>query len=140
MLILDTDIVSLLHVGDPAIVQRVELTREAEEIVTTIITKAEVLRGRIEYMLKAHDREHFLKAQRLVLLSEARLAETPIIHLNDSALDESGSVQRDRRTRGIGRSDLLIAAIAMASDAILATRNMKHFSKVPRLRIANWKD
>jgi len=42
--------------------------------------------------------------------------------------------------RKIGRADLLIASIALASSATLATRNLKDFAFVPGLRTENWAD
>ena len=140
MLILDTDIVTLAHVGNPVIARHIEQTRKSEEIVVTIITKVEILRGRFDYLLKASNKEQFLKAQRLLVLSEAQLDEASVLLLNDAALDIFAMLQQTRGTRSIGRSDLLIAAIALAHDATVATRNMKHFSKVPMLRLANWRD
>lgn len=40
----------------------------------------------------------------------------------------------------IGRVDLLIASIALANKAVLVTRNLKDFEKVPGLQLANWAD
>jgi tRNA(fMet)-specific endonuclease VapC len=140
MLILDTDIVTLAHVGNPVIARHIEQTRKSEEIAVTIITKVEILRGRFDYLLKAGNKEQFLKAQRLLVQSEAQLDEVPILFLDDAALDVFSTLQQTRGTRSIGRSDLLIAAIALAHNATVATRNMKHFSKVPMLRLANWRD
>ena len=38
----------------------------------------------------------------------------------------------------IGTMDLKIAAIALANDAILLSRNLTDFSKVPALRVEDW--
>ncbi len=38
----------------------------------------------------------------------------------------------------IGTMDLKIAAIALANDATLLTRNLSDFSKVPDLRVEDW--
>jgi tRNA(fMet)-specific endonuclease VapC len=38
----------------------------------------------------------------------------------------------------IGTMDLKIASIALANDAILLTRNLLDFSKVPDLRLEDW--
>ena len=40
----------------------------------------------------------------------------------------------------IGRSDLLIASIALAHQATLVTRNVRHFRQVPGLNVENWAD
>ena len=38
----------------------------------------------------------------------------------------------------MGNMDLLIAAHALASDAVLVTNNIRHYKNVPRLRVENW--
>jgi tRNA(fMet)-specific endonuclease VapC len=38
----------------------------------------------------------------------------------------------------IGANDLLIAAHALALDAVLVTDNVREFRRVPKLRIVNW--
>ena len=40
----------------------------------------------------------------------------------------------------IGAMDLKIACIAITADATLLTRNVGDFSKVPKLKFANWLD
>lgn len=40
----------------------------------------------------------------------------------------------------VGTQDLKIAAIALAHDALLLTRNSLDFAKVPGLRFENWLD
>ena len=38
----------------------------------------------------------------------------------------------------IGIFDELIASICLAHNAVLVTRNTKHFERIPGLRIENW--
>ncbi len=38
----------------------------------------------------------------------------------------------------IGNMDMLIAASALAENAVLVTNNIAHFSRVPNLNIDNW--
>lgn len=42
---------------------------------------------------------------------------------------------RIRRITGISTPDALIAATALVSDLVLVTRNVKHFRRVPALRL-----
>jgi tRNA(fMet)-specific endonuclease VapC len=46
--------------------------------------------------------------------------------------------QLEAAGRSIGSMDLLIAAHALALDATLVTNNHAHFSRVDRLKTANW--
>jgi tRNA(fMet)-specific endonuclease VapC len=43
-----------------------------------------------------------------------------------------------RKGRPSGEADMMIAAIAMAGNAILVTDNTKHFCHVENLRLENW--
>ena len=75
--------------------------------------------------------------------SEAReelLAQIEVVLLNNASLT---IFQRLRGTKGlkrIGRADLLIASIALAQQATLVTRNLRHFRQVPNLKAVNWVD
>ena len=40
----------------------------------------------------------------------------------------------------VGTMDLKIASICLAHDALLLSRNLVDFEKVPELRVANWLD
>ena len=46
----------------------------------------------------------------------------------------------DRRRLRVGTMDLKIAAICIAHDATLLSRNLVDFEKVPGLRVENWLD
>ena len=66
------------------------------------------------------------------------LIKLPILPFDDAAADAFHRL-RDARVR-IGTMDLKIAAICMALDATLLTRNLVDFEKVPGLRVENWLD
>jgi tRNA(fMet)-specific endonuclease VapC len=138
MVILDSDIVTLMHAEHPAVVRHLESTDD--EIAITIITVIEVLRGRFDYLMKAAAREQFLHAQRLLRYSSQKLEELPTLLLDDTALDHFESLQEKKGLKKIGRADLLIASIALARRATLVTRNLKHFRLIPQLKCENWVD
>src|SRR5688572_30018182 len=96
MLILDTDVVTLLQGGHPGVVRNLEAARLTQAVATTIITFVEVLRGRFEFLLKANGREQFLKAQALLRHSEERLRELPTLELDDESLDAFDQLLRSR--------------------------------------------
>ena len=70
--------------------------------------------------------------------SERDLAKIRIVPVDSAAAAEFDSLRQNRKLRTIGRADLLIASIARARDATLVTRNLRHFEKVPGLRVENW--
>lgn len=44
----------------------------------------------------------------------------------------------ERQGQPIGNMDMLIAAHALAEDAVLVTHNTREFERVPGLRVENW--
>jgi tRNA(fMet)-specific endonuclease VapC len=59
-----------------------------------------------------------------------------VLDFNDSAAVEYQRL-REARLR-VGTMDLKIAAIVLAHDATLLTRNLADFRKVPNLKIEDW--
>ncbi|MGV2390469.1 MAG UNVERIFIED_CONTAM: hypothetical protein LVR29_26230 [Microcystis novacekii LVE1205-3] len=64
MYLLDTDTLTHLHAGNTNVINRLESLQD-EEVALTIVTKVEILRGRIDYLLKAFSGRYLLKAQEL---------------------------------------------------------------------------
>lgn len=137
--ILDTDTISRLHAGDPRVQQHRERFDPAD-IVTTIITRIEILRGRFEFVLKAADGGQLLQAQEWLVRSVELLDQITNVPLDASAAQQFDKLRLNRKLKKIGRADLLIAATALAHGATLVTRNLKHFRQVPGLKVENWAD
>ncbi|MDZ8054057.1 MAG: hypothetical protein RMX68_019830 [Aulosira sp. ZfuVER01] len=87
MHLLDTDTLTHLYAGNPNVVERLKAVGDPE-VGITIITKAEVLRGRIDYLLKAETGENLLKAQELLFRTEELLRQLLIIPISQVASDE----------------------------------------------------
>lgn len=141
MLVLDTDHISVLERSDS--VERARLIHRldqagAETVVTTIISYEEQSRGWLAYVTRARSVTEQIDAyQRL-----SRHLET-YRHL--IVLDyEHTAAEHFRRLRSarirIGTLDLKIAAITLANGAILLSRNLKDFERVPNLTVENWLD
>jgi tRNA(fMet)-specific endonuclease VapC len=139
MYLLDTDTLSHLHAGNVNIVNRLENSQD-DEIAITIITQVEILRGRIDYLLKAFSGVDLLKAQELFSRSEILLAQLPIILIDEGVASEFERLQSVSKFRKIGRADLLIASITLSKGATLVTRNLRHFRQIPNLLVENWVD
>jgi tRNA(fMet)-specific endonuclease VapC len=139
MYLLDTDTLTHLHTGNPNVVNRLKSVADTE-VGISIVTKAEILRGRIDYLIKAETGESLLKAQELLFRTELLLAELLIIPLDRSASIEFDRLRNVSKFRKIGRADLLISSITLANRATLVTRNLRHFRQIPGLKLENWVD
>lgn len=73
MYILDTDTLTHLYAGHPRVVANLR-DIEDPDIVITIITKIELLRGRFEFVLKAESGAGVLRAYELLARTEDLLA------------------------------------------------------------------
>jgi tRNA(fMet)-specific endonuclease VapC len=60
---------------------------------------------------------------------------------NDETALIAAEIRAELEKRGqvIGPYDLMIAAIALERDLIVATSNVREFSRAPRLRIEDWR-
>jgi tRNA(fMet)-specific endonuclease VapC len=139
MYLLDTDTLTHLHAGNSNVVDRLKAMADTEMGIT-IITKVEVLRGRIDYLIKAENGANLLKAQELLFRTEELLNELLIIPINRAASIEFDRLRDVSKFRKIGRADLLIASITLANRATLVTRNLRHFKQIPGLKVENWVD
>jgi tRNA(fMet)-specific endonuclease VapC len=139
MYLLDTDTLTHLHAGNINVINRLESLQD-QEVAITILTKVEILRGRIDYLLKAFSGSDLLKAQELFSRSETLLNQLPIISIDKNAANQFERLQSVSKFRKIGRADLLIASITLANQATLVTRNLRHFRQFSNLLLENWVD
>lgn len=139
MYLLDTDTLTHLYAGHERVMQRLQHAQDSN-VGTTIISKIEILRGRIEAMRKAADGEQLLRAQTYFIQSEALLEEFLIIPVDPKAATIFDLLRKASGVKKIGHADLMIASLALAHSATLVTRNLRHFRKVPRLQLENWVD
>jgi tRNA(fMet)-specific endonuclease VapC len=137
--ILDTDTLSHLYHGQRRVTYHVQ-QHASDQIVISIITKIEVLRSRYEFLIKADSNEDFARAQERLQHTEEFLADLLVLPLTPTITQLFQSLRRQRGLKKIGRADLLIASTALALDASVVTRNLRHFHLVPRLKVENWVD
>lgn len=138
MRILDTDHMSLLERGGGmALTLQMRLDPLPEtEIATTIVTYEEQMRG---WLSRAAQADTLVKTQAAYtrLISHIETFQNIIILPFDSAAAAEYDRLRQMRIR-IGTMDMRIAAIALANNATLLTRNLGDFGKVPGLRAEDW--
>jgi tRNA(fMet)-specific endonuclease VapC len=137
MQILDTDTLSHLFHNHPRVLQRLDDTNDLTAI--TIVNKIELLKGRIESLIKAQT-HNLLRAQDLLGRTEFFLSSLPTLYFDAGAVEVFRELSKNSSYRKMGRADLLISSIALANQATLITRNTKDFSKIKNLNLENWID
>jgi predicted nucleic acid-binding protein len=137
MIILDTNVVSALvrEPMPPQVAEWFDLQSRALTC-TTAITVFELRYG-VEMMPKGERRD------RLAAVLAQILAETlggRIIPLDARSADAAGRLMARRRAAGrtVEATDTLIAGIALAHRATVATRNLRHFADLEVQVINPW--
>lgn len=138
MVILDTDHLSVL---DQDTIESINLGRRLaalpeSEVAVGIITYEEQMRGWLAYVARANTPERQIEAYRRLRLHIEQFCKIPLIDYDEKAAAEFERL-RQARIR-IGTMDLKIAAIALANNATLLTRNLTDFNKVPGLHAEDW--
>ncbi|MFW5856398.1 MAG: type II toxin-antitoxin system VapC family toxin [Planctomycetota bacterium] len=128
--LLDTDVViSLMRRHAGALEQARAHLGGGGQLAFSVITQYEVLRG---FRQGAYERqrerfEAFCACSRILPIDEAVAVFAARQHRE---LQEAGSLIAD--------ADLLIAATAVTHDCTLVTGNVRHFERLPGVRLANW--
>ena len=125
---LDTDISSYLIRGDhPEVTAR--FTDSFPHVCISVITAAELQYG----ALKRNNLALTRKVQAFCNLVQC-------IDWNTDAAMAYAKLRQELEKQGniIGSMDMLIAASAIAENAILVTNNTAHFSRISGLKIENW--
>lgn len=140
MVILDTDHLSFLQHPDSrqANVLRTKLSGlNPQEVGATIVSFEEQVRGWMSYLNRARSMIHQIEAySRLALLLENYRTISVILPFDAQAAVEFQRI-RQHASR-IGTMDLKIAAIALAHQATLLSRNLADFQRVPGLHVEDW--
>jgi tRNA(fMet)-specific endonuclease VapC len=128
--IFDTDICIEILRGNQQLIDHRRHTFD-EDVVTTWITAAELYFGA----------ENSAKPRENSVLVAEFLETLDVLFLSETAVHHFGRVkaQLQREGRGLADFDLLIAAIALAHDAVLVTGNERHFGRIPGLKMENWR-
>jgi tRNA(fMet)-specific endonuclease VapC len=137
--ILDTDHLTFLEHGQSVeaerLRKRLSILGDAD-VAVTIVSFEEQTRGWLAYLARARTLTQQVDAYARL----RRLVENyRVIPLLDFDAEAAAEFQRLTRSRlRIGTMDLKIAAISLAHDATLLTRNLDDFGKVPGLRVEDW--
>lgn len=134
MVLLDTDHMTLLEHGGPEGTRIRERLRglPLDDVATSIVNYEEQMRGWLARIAQAATPERQIAAYGELRRQLRNYCDIAVVEYDARAAAEFERL-RQARVR-VGTMDLKIAAIALANDATLWTRNLSDFNKVPGLR------
>ncbi len=131
MYLFDTDIVTNIHKKRPSPDLLHRLARVApDEQHISVITVAEIVFG----AQKSPRPEYHL--QNL----QALLSQIAVLDFDLKAAYLAGKIRAalERSGTRLAWADIQIASIALSNDLMLITGDLRHFSRISSLRVANW--
>lgn len=139
MIILDTDCLSLLQRkrGDAYVTLFNKLSAfSPEEIATTIVSFDEQMRGWMSIVARSRKTELLIDAYADLESFLEAFKRMRVISFDE----RSGMIfdDLDSQKLRVGTMDLRIASIAMSQDAILVSRNLVDFERIPGLIVEDW--
>ena len=136
--LLDTDHATLIqrggHSGD--VIRARIASAPSGTVFVSIVNYEEQIRGRLAEISRSHSivkqRDPYTKLSDTLTM----YCQAPVLEFDDRAIEQFQRLWLLRLR--VGTMDLKIAAIALANDATLLTRNLSDFEKVPGLRVEDW--
>jgi tRNA(fMet)-specific endonuclease VapC len=133
--ILDTDTLSLLQEGHAAVLARVAAC-PAEDLAITVLSLEEQLSGWYRRLRRAKQPQELAKVYDRLTAAVCSLSRLPILSFSEAAIHRSKALQASKLN--VRKMDLGIAAIALEHQAIVVTRNVRDFHRVPTLVVEDW--
>ena len=126
---LDTDTVSLIVRNHTPVIKNL-IQHEDDEICISAITYAE-----LSYGLEKKGSDRLFNEVRLIM------EKLSIISFDDPQSELYGKIRVALEKSGtpLGDMDMLIAAAALSTGAILVSHNKKHFSKIKGIKVEDWR-
>jgi tRNA(fMet)-specific endonuclease VapC len=138
VIVLDTDCLSILDAGQG---KEFELLNDAiarseqPEVYVTVVSFEEQMRGWLSYIAASRAMKRQVDGYtRLHAILRAYLQRL-VLDFDLRAMEQFEALRRQIR---IGAMDLKIASICLVHDALLVSRNLRDFRKVPGLKVQDW--
>jgi tRNA(fMet)-specific endonuclease VapC len=135
MTVLDTDVLTLYLLGDPAIARRVK-ARPLAELAVTVISVEEELTGWYTRLRRSKKREQLAAVYQRMADAIRYLGRFQILTFSVPAILRFEQLRATHRR--LGKNDLRIAAIVLEVGAVLATRNVRDFNQIEGLQVEVW--
>ena len=128
MKVLDSDFIIAIFRKNPEVQQKLyELIEGNQKVCTTVLNAQEVLFGTLSNKRNAQIADELFRDLVILKYGYEEMHQTlKIIE------------QLSKTGERIGVFDEMMAGICKAHDATLITRNIKHFERVPKLKVESW--
>jgi tRNA(fMet)-specific endonuclease VapC len=138
VILLDTDVLSVIQRADGVEYENLvrNLDSADDQVVVSIISFEEQMRGWLAFITKAKSADQQTKAYAKLHELLDDFTTRPVLDFDETCCKAFDRLKRSRIH--VGTMDLKIAAIAIATDALLLSRNLADFRKVPGLRVEDW--
>lgn len=138
MIVLDSDVFTLLTEGDAEVVAR-SANHDPAELSLPIIVVEEAIRGRFNLIRRAESgkgKTSLVRAYELLQETIEVVSLFPRLAFTDEALKKF--LELRKQFPRLGTQDLRIAATCIVHSATLVTRNRRDFEKIPGLTVEFW--
>jgi tRNA(fMet)-specific endonuclease VapC len=139
MVILDTDHVSLLEWSGTPPCQVLEARLDplpSGEVSTTVISYEEQLRGWLGMLAKPSKQRAQIEIYGRLKMQLNNYCKLIVLPFDEPSAVEFARLRKEYPR--LGAMDLKIAAIALANNATLLTRNQKDFGRITGLKLEDW--
>ncbi len=133
--ILDTDTLTHLMRGNVQIARHIA-THPVDDISISVITVEEQLSGWYDQLRKVSSHEEHAEAYRRLQETSKFLGRVNILPFTVSSIVRWEQLKKAKLN--VRSMDLKIASIALEYQAIVVTRNIRDFSRVPGVKTENW--
>jgi tRNA(fMet)-specific endonuclease VapC len=142
MLVLDTDLLTIIQREKGPVyerlIARLQSVLESDTVAITIVSLEEQMRGWLAFLntMSAQQPGSVVLGYRRLHALFRDFEQRVVLDFDDAAFERYTDLKA-RKVR-IATMDMRIAAICLANDATLLTRNVRDFEKVPALKIEDW--
>ena len=130
MVVLDTDLLIALLRGNEEAIEKIKYIEEQGEVYITSITSYELYKG---VYLSSNPTKNLIQVNNL-------LNNIKILYFDLESSKISAKIYSYLKKKGVLTNimDQMIAAITISKNENLTTRNLKHYTNIPNLRIESW--
>lgn len=138
MIAFDTNVLTEILLGNASVVRRVAAIPVHLQAVPVIVIE-EIIRGRLNVIRQAEAGKAKLSLDRAYTLFQETFSKSRLLQILSYSPSAESCYQRWRQQNiRVSTHDLRIAAICVANNATLVTRNRRDFEIIPSLAVEFW--